>query len=301
MVRRLTFCFVLLILCCTLTLAQQDAEVPSQAGFKLISSNNPSSYGDPVDFTAIFPEGTSGTVTFKSGVTTLATRDIALGQANYSTANLRLGTHTISAVYNGDNRFAPAVLTQVVQKADPSVVLNCSPNSSVYGQSVECEATLPAKATGTVTFFDEDTVLATNPTEKGSVVYTMPRLSTGSHLLTAAYSGDKNYRSSHGRQVQTILQADSWVSISCSPNPAWFGESITCVAQAPNDATGSILFGEGQFEFSKVKLTGGRAVWTTPGLNLGYHYVGASYRGDDNYRGSSAGVTETVLDPFETY
>lgn len=248
----------------------------------------------------MFPEGTTGKVTLKSGSFELETREIITGQASFTTSRLRLGKHKITAVYEGPSGQVSVSITQTINQADPTVVLNCSPNWSNYSEPLECEATLPVDATGIITFLDGDIPIAKSEAVKGSAIYTIPRLSTGSHLLTAAYSGDSNYRPAHGRQMQTILQTDSWVKLSCAPNPAWFGEFVTCSATTPFDATGSIIFTEGGYTFARVKLIDGNASFTTPRLVIGYHYLSATYGGDTNYRSSSAGIAENVLDPYET-
>jgi phospholipase C len=85
------------------------------------SSQNPSSYGQPVTFTAtVTPQfsGTpTGTVTFEDGTTTLKTIALSGGIASYTTSTLVKGTHTISAIYDGDTNFngSAASLTQSVQ------------------------------------------------------------------------------------------------------------------------------------------------------------------------------------------
>jgi hypothetical protein len=85
------------------------------------SSQNPSTYGQPVTFTAtITPQysGTpTGTVTFQDGTTILKTVTLNGGIASYTTSTLVQGTHTITAIYNGDTSFigSSAFLTQTVQ------------------------------------------------------------------------------------------------------------------------------------------------------------------------------------------
>jgi hypothetical protein len=88
----------------------------------LASSQNPSTYGQPVTFTAtVAPQfsGTpSGTVVFKDGTTTLTSVKLSGGTAGYTTSTLTTGTHTITATYNGSTSFSSsssAPLTQTIQ------------------------------------------------------------------------------------------------------------------------------------------------------------------------------------------
>ena len=88
------------------------------------SSQNPSTHGRSVTFTAIVtpPAGASlsGIVTFKDGSTTLGTLTVSTSthKAMLATSALSAGTHSITAVYNGNsnlNGSTSAVLRQTVR------------------------------------------------------------------------------------------------------------------------------------------------------------------------------------------
>jgi hypothetical protein len=117
----------------------------------LVSSVNPSSFGQSVTFTATVTAsapgaGTpTGTVTFTDGATTLGTGTLAGGVATFATANLSVGTHSIVGTYGGDSSFlgaSSAPLSQTVTKAPTATVLTSSVNPSVFGQPVALTATV---------------------------------------------------------------------------------------------------------------------------------------------------------------
>jgi Bacterial Ig-like domain (group 3) len=91
---------------------------PAQIAVSLISSQNPSVYGQIVTFTATVPSGVTGTIQFRNGAVNLGGPvTIAAGVAAFATSTLAPGTHSITAIYNGDTNFAAAnsvVLSQVV-------------------------------------------------------------------------------------------------------------------------------------------------------------------------------------------
>ncbi len=173
----------------------------------LITSLNPSSFGQVVIFTATVasPAGTpTGAVTFKDGLGTLGAVALdASGHASFATPGLMAGTHSITAAYGGDNNFlisTSAPLTQVVMQANSATSLTSSSNPSSSGQSVTFTATVSPIApgsgipTGGVTFKDGSTVLGTmtlNPT--GNATFTTTTLAVGTHTITATYSGDANF------------------------------------------------------------------------------------------------------------
>lgn len=88
----------------------------------LTSSQNPSTFGQSVTFTAtVAPEfggKITGTVTFYDGTTALKTLYQNGGVAKFTTSTLTKGTHTIQATYNGSTFFdvsSSSPLTQTVQ------------------------------------------------------------------------------------------------------------------------------------------------------------------------------------------
>ncbi|HEY1474866.1 MAG TPA: Ig-like domain repeat protein, partial [Pseudolabrys sp.] len=94
----------------------------------LTSSQNPSSGGQPVTFTATVagsPGTPTGTVTFADGATALATVTMAGGTASFTTSSLTIGVHTIVATYSGDAGFASstASLQQAVNVPADSLKL----------------------------------------------------------------------------------------------------------------------------------------------------------------------------------
>jgi hypothetical protein len=86
----------------------------------LVSSLNPSNFGQAVTFTASvtpqFGVKVSGTVTFYDGTTALKTMSLGGGLAKFKTSTLTSGMHSITATYNGSVGFdgSSAALTQTV-------------------------------------------------------------------------------------------------------------------------------------------------------------------------------------------
>jgi YVTN family beta-propeller protein len=103
-----------------------------------------------------------------------------------------------------------------------SVTLASSLNPSLFGQSVTFTATVNPSVgpTGTITFFDASTALATVGLASGMATYTTSSLAVGTHPMTAAYSGDDNYSPSTSpvlNQVVLLPVATGDFAISASP------------------------------------------------------------------------------------
>jgi hypothetical protein len=91
------------------------------AAIQLSSSLNPSNVGQSVTFTAtISSQGfkviPTGTVTFFDGATSIASSSAdAAGVGTLAISSLSVGTHTITATYNGDSNYGSATSTAVSQ------------------------------------------------------------------------------------------------------------------------------------------------------------------------------------------
>jgi uncharacterized repeat protein (TIGR03803 family) len=116
----------------------------------LTSSLNPSANGQPVTFTATVTAQGSGTptgiVSFLDGGTGIGTGSLnASAQATFTTASLAQGTHSIVAVYGGDNTFAGSTSSPLSQQVLAQLQsITVSPNPA----SVAVHHTLQFMATG---------------------------------------------------------------------------------------------------------------------------------------------------------
>lgn len=182
----------------------------------LTSSKNPSSVGDAVTFTATVSaahDSPGGAVTFKDGSTSLGSAAVSGGHAVLTTSALGAGSHPITATYSSDpnNLASSANLSQTVNQDASSVTLTSSKNPSSVGDLVTFTATVasggPDAPTGSVTFMDGSTNLATVPISGGHAVLATSTLGAGSHSITATYGGDANNATSTTALSQTVNPA----------------------------------------------------------------------------------------------
>jgi hypothetical protein len=282
----------------------------------VVSSLNPSVFGQSVTFTATVSAaapgaGTpTGTVTFKDGGTTLGTASLSGGKATLATSALAVGSHSITVSYAGDGNFtasASGALTQAVNKAGTTSTVVSSLNPSVFGQSVTFTATVSAAApgagtpTGTVTFKDGATTLGTASLSGGKATLATSALAVGSHSITVSYAGDANFSSSASGAVAQTVKATSSTVVTSSVNPSTFGQSVTftaTVSAGPGGSgtpTGTVTFLDGATTLGTASLSGGKATLATSALLAGGHSITVSYGGDANFGGStSATLNQTV-------
>jgi hypothetical protein len=205
-----------------------------------------------------------------------------------------------------------------------TVSLTESSSFLVVNQSVTLTATLsnyvdvygvqtnPNPFTGTVDFYDGNTLLASAPvqTVNGIQEATLtPALSGGNHSLTAKYRGDAHFLGSTSFALAaTVLQTSSSTQVSVSSTTVTAGQPLVFTATVSPGTSGALLPG-GTVNFyldgsstpvgsGTLQLVNGveTATFSSSTLSPGFHNVTAVYQGDASFQGSAAaGVPFTVL------
>ena len=280
----------------------------------LVSSQNPSSVGQSVTFTSTLTSASgtpTGTVHFFDALTLLA--DVPLspaGVASYTTSTLTRGSHQISAVYTPTGLFANSngQIVQVVNGTASGVSLANNPNPAFALQAVKLRAIVTSATgipTGTVTFRDGPTTLATipvNPT--GQALFSTTTLTPGTHTLFADYSGDATYNSATTSAPQTILTNATTTTISTSLNPATFTQPITFTAQITSPTgtpTGTVTLQIGTQTPATASLNpAGVATFTISSLPAGTYAVTATYNPSSAFTASASTPLQQVVRPAAT-
>jgi hypothetical protein len=181
----------------------------------LTSSVNPVLASGAVTFTATVSSSTgtpTGTISFYDQATLLATVTLSQGQAVYTTSSFAAGSHSITATYSGDNTFnsvTSSAITETVNKATATVALVSSLNPALVTSAISFTATVSSSTsapTGTVGFYDGATLLGTEPISNQQATYTTSSLATGTHSITADYSGDGTFLPVTSSAVSELVQ-----------------------------------------------------------------------------------------------
>jgi len=283
------------------------------AAASVASSKNPSTFGNPVNFTAqVSPAPATGVVQFRiDGNNFGSPVPLTSGSAtSASAASLTAGSHAVTAVYGGDNNFAgnTGSLSQVVNQAATAASLTSTVNPSVFGQPVVFTATVTSAGgvpTGTVVFKDGSATLGSVALDgSGHASFATSALVAGTHSITAAYGGDSNFiLSTSATLPQAVAQAVTGTNLSSSQNPSSSGQSVSFtatvlpVAPGAGIPTGGVTFKDGSTTLGTMTLnSSGQATFTTTTLVLGTHSITAAYSGDANFIASgSAAVSQQVF------
>jgi sugar lactone lactonase YvrE len=277
----------------------------------LMSSLNPSTYGQSVMFTATVSsnDGTpNGNVNFKNGTTSFGTVKLVSGSASLTTSALNAGSLTITAHYSGSTKYvaSSSTLTQTVNKvATTTTITSASPSPSTYGQPVTFTATVSTaagSASGNVEFKLGTLKLGSGTLSGGSASYTTTatQIPGGEDAITAVYNGDANHAAStSAAYTQTVNKEATTTSLKTSGSPSTQGNPLTFTATVSSSVgtpAGNVVFKDGTTLLGTVALSGGTAQFTTSALAVGTHAIHADYQGNGNYAVSSGQVTQ-VVDP----
>ena len=187
----------------------------------LVSSRNPSIFGQAVTFTATVSSSLGGTltgkVTFQNGGTQgdgapLAIVSLSGGIARYTTSKLRVGSYSITALYGGDSMNGSSTSAPVNQIvfAKTTTTLTSSPNPSTFGEAVTFTATVTSNIGAPpdgepITFMKGTAVLGMAALSGGSASFTTSTLPVGTSYIKAVYGGDSNFAGSKSTALKQVV------------------------------------------------------------------------------------------------
>jgi hypothetical protein len=265
-----------------------------------VASPASTQYGDPVTLTATVTAGATGTVSFYDGSVLLGTGTVSNGVATLTTTTLIAGTHTVTAVYNGDATYAssqsgPATVT-VAKKQGPGG--SAALTITVQNASREYNTADPQFAyivSGTLVNGDSyATAVTGTPVYSSTDTATSPAGST--FPINVSGLSSANYEIAVVPGTLTIVTAPTTTTLTTSTASAQYGDPVTLTATvAPSGATGTVLFMQGSNVLGTGTISGGVATLTTSTLPAGSYTITSSYQGDINYGASTSGpITLTI-------
>jgi hypothetical protein len=283
----------------------------------LASSSNPSIFGQPVTLSATVacPGVTpKGIVVYVEGSTYMGKSNLVGGNSLLQIASLLPGSHLMGSIYLGKDNCggsaAPA-LSQVVNKGTTNTALVSTANPAPIHQLVTYIATVASlygvPLSGTVTFKDGTTTIATVTLAANQASYTTSYTITGTHLIKAIYSGDATSGSSISavmKQYIEILPVASKTVVASSGSPSVVGQPVTFTSKVTS-IYGKIPDGElvtfydGTIALGSAPVAGEIATYTTSALSVKTHTIKATYAGDSTFL-PSTGTTSQIIVKYPT-
>lgn len=293
---------------------------------EIAATPSPTTYGSPATLSVSgLPSAATGTVEFREGSTVLCTATLPTTSCT-APAGLSAGTHTLVAVYSGDDTHEGATAATVeltVQKAtatigtpgadpsgpgttptdpsDPSAPSGpADPDTTVtvtHGQPVTLDTDgVPTDATGTIDYVTDDGTVLCTATLPETTCTIPDGLPGGKYTVHAEYSGDDNYEPSSGAPFELVVAPEKTAVVASTDEPRpTVGTRIRLTASGlPAGATGSVAFTAADGTVLCTTTLPATSC-TTDALPVGASTVTVSYGGDESYAASTTTLDIEVL------
>ncbi|HVK18987.1 MAG TPA: Ig-like domain repeat protein [Fimbriiglobus sp.] len=290
----------------------------------VVSSNPTSLVTQPVTLTATVGAqfgAAAGMVTFWDGGVQIGSAPLAAAggkqQAEFTTTNLALGSHTITAKFAAQGNFTAsnsAGVTQTVDLIGTKVAIASSALSTLATQPVTFTATVTAlfgAAAGTVTFWDGGVMIG-----QGSLVsvgsqrqatFTTSGLTVGTHAVTAKFAAAGDFTGSDSAPVsQLVNPIGTTITVTSGGSPSFVTQPVTftaLVAAQLGAATGTVTFWDGGVQIGSATVTtvGGQQVATFTGpLSEGSHTITAKFAAQGGFGPSESAPVAQVVNKVGT-
>ena len=226
--------------------------------------------------------GATGNVTFTVGDKT-ETVGIKDGKATLTVKDLASGDYTVSAVYNGDDKYLSSSNSTSFKVSKLESKVDISVDNIEIGKDAVVTVSVTSGATGNVTVVINGKSQVVELKDSKATV-TIENLTAEDYKIEATYNGDAKYLTSSAVYTFNVNKLPS--SITVSADDIKVGEDAVIVASVISGATGNVTFTIGD-KTETVEIKDGKATLTVKDLVSGDYTVSAVYNGDAKYLTSS--------------
>jgi VCBS repeat-containing protein len=261
----------------------------------------------------------SGTVTLYLDGNSISSGQLTAGSPSATkvtipAASLTVGTHVLTATYNGDTYYSTSTATAIsvtVAKLPTTSAVTYSPTSPSIGQTVTLTASVvagtyaSANPTGTINFKVDNVTVASKTLTAGqpsTATAALSSLTGGAHTVTVTYQGDTNYAaSSSSSTVLTVSKGATVTTLAVTPTTLAAGVTETLTATvAPADSSvtsytigGTVYFYDGGALLGSAALASNTAKLSNVSLNYKTnHTLTAVYAGNTSWMTSTSDALE---------
>ena len=304
---------------------------PTSTGVEVTSNANPGFAGASITYDAtVTPTDNGGTVAFSDNgqlISACEYQPLTVTVASCTLTYLGVGLHQITAAYTGDETYASSASTnydETIQIYSPppsppssppatppsssspsktSTELTSNANPATSGKVTYIAVVSPTDNNGTVNFSDGSQPIAgcqDVALTSGTATCQVIDPSSGSHTISASFSGTSDYGSSTSSNLVERVRPKTATTLISSYNPAGDQAAISFTATtSPKPAGGTMRFemnGAAISGCAKKSLTDGASTCEVKDLSPGDYVIKAVYLGDSGFESStSRAYLEKVL------
>jgi hypothetical protein len=263
---------------------KRDLVATTGSGLMVLLGNGDGTFQAPVFY------GTGGAGLAIADVNGDGRPDVIVTNKCFKSTNCSHGS--VGVLLNNTGPHSPTT-TSLVSNVNPAAV-----NQQVfYTATVTNQSGGPL--TGTVAF-KHDTSTTTVKLVGDQAFYPVKYPGSGTHLITASYSGDTaNAPSTSATLTEYVGLAPTTTTLTTSGSPSHVGQPVTFTATVawtygtvPDGE--QVTFFDGTTTIGTGTTTSGVATFTTSSLTVKTHTIKATYAGDAKFKPSSGKVTQVV-------
>jgi hypothetical protein len=246
-----------------------------------IQEYNP--YGNKTIMTINLPSDATGTITIIIDEKLLNESSLINGTVSFILPeDLAVGMHSIAVTYVGDVKYDESSVNASVNviKAQPNIHVDNV--TSIVGETITLNITLPTDATGIVLITINDTNYFTN-IENGIANLSISNLKEGTYLVNVEYLGNSNYDNiSTVSSIKVDDKKESILNIELHSDIQVVDDNVVSL-DLPLDAQGNVTLKVDGKIVSVESVVNGNVNLSFGNLTSGNHFVEIIYSGDDNY------------------
>ena len=214
-------------------------------------------------------------------------------------SNLTAGEYLVLVYNEGNDNYTFSVdsIYLTVNKAQPTMQTEITPDIKVGDESVVIKVVLPENATGNVILSIDGEPVSQMGYEliNGTANITLPAdfVTAGKHSYYVNYAGDDNYTSAYDFKSFEVSKVTPTVNIVLNESEIGVAGGALVNISVAGDATGKLLI-DNNGDLSIVELTNGNYTLELYDLVAGEYYINVTYSGDDKYNEASASKVFTI-------
>ena len=243
----------------------------------------------------------TGSVTFTDNNDVVSVVPLVNGTAVLDVA-LDPGEHSIGAVYEGTQLFAPSftAIRHLVLRGNTTSSVTV-PKTLVYGDPVQLavgvQPVAPAEGvpTGAVILAANGAPLGSAALNGGTATIASGVLDAGTYTIAADYEGDSHFEPSSSMASVTVQKAPTVTDATASNGTLTV--QVTAAQRPALAVTGMVTVSENGAVLAQQPVAGGAVAVALDALPSGDHHLTISFAGSSNFEPSSATVVYSVGPP----
>ena len=210
------------------------------------------------------------------------TEEVSNGKAVFNLPLLDRDTYTVTALYNGDDKYNGNNNQSKFEVVNKVADLDIKVDSIVYGETANVTVKVDDNMTGYITVTSGDNTYFAF-IENGTAKLSVPGLEPGLNNITIYYSGDNDYQEKTVTSVIPVARLSSVTEVFVEDITQ--GDVVNVTVHVNSDATGNVTITIAGKNYTGT-LDKGMVIIPVQGLVAGNYSVTALYLGDKYYNES---------------